>query len=157
MKYVHNVVISVFSKQGDDLGKIKQALEGLALLDLSKDKVVFSDSVVKGHFDEDIHVLEITIKREAHLNRFLKLFIAKLSDDQRKLLVSQADSRVDDDCHFYIRFDKRKLLEEDRLWITDSGDCFHLKFTLAAYPVKKVVGVKIVERLFGFPSALERV
>jgi RNA binding exosome subunit len=159
MKYVHNIVISVFSKKGEDAEKIKLALEGLALLDLcdAKEKVALTDSVVKSHFNEDIHIFDITIKREAQLNRFLKLFIAKLSEDQRKLLVSQRESRVDDECHFYIRFDKRKLLEEDRLWITDSGDCFHLKFTLAAYPVKKEVGMRIVEKLFGFPSVLERV
>ncbi|MBI4738025.1 hypothetical protein HY772_00395 [Candidatus Woesearchaeota archaeon] len=153
MKYVHSIAISAFSKVGEDIERIRSTLKDLALLDLEKEKLSFKDTIAKSHDDKDVHILEIMITKEGQVNRFLKAFIAKLSDDQRQLVIDQRGSRVDEDCRFFIRLDKRKLLEENRWWITDSGNCFHIKMALAAYPVRKEVGEGIVEELFRVASA----
>ncbi|MBI5398275.1 hypothetical protein HZB03_02315 [Candidatus Woesearchaeota archaeon] len=148
MKYAHSVKLSVFSKEGEDVEKIKKALRELALIDIEKEKLVLKETVAKSHDDENIHILEIVITKEGQVNRFLKAFVAKLTEDQRQLLISQKESRVDDDCRFFIRLDKRKLIDENRWWITDGGNCFHIRFALAAYPLKKDIGTCMIEELF---------
>jgi len=47
---------------------------------------------------------------------------------------------------FFIRLDKAKLLEEDAFWITDCGNCFHIKITLASFPKTRDAALKVVQK-----------
>ena len=78
---------------------------------------------------------------------FLKVLNEKLSKEQKDMLVMQVDSRLDDELHFFIRLDKEKLMD-DEYFITDSGNCFHVRMSIAAYPAKKEIGKKIVQNIF---------
>ena len=94
-----------------------------------------------------ITILELLVEKERHTKAFLEHFIADLSSDQKSVLLSQ-ENRLDDECHFFIRLDKKSLLD-GKLVITDSGDCFHIKMSIAAFPKKKEQARKVIEELFG--------
>ena len=48
--------------------------------------------------------------------------------------------------HFFIRLDKEKLLKED-YEVTDSGECFHIKLHIAAFPSKRAIALEAIEKL----------
>ena len=77
------------------------------------------------------------IDKDRFIKEFLSNLLEKLSPDTKDLILKQLDSRIDDECKFFLRFDKQKLLEEDYLWLTDKGDCYHIAVTVAAFPAKK--------------------
>ncbi|HHE36835.1 MAG TPA: hypothetical protein ENL16_03405, partial [Candidatus Woesearchaeota archaeon] len=90
--------------------------------------------------------LEVELKKEKHTNAFLKSLKQKLNSQQKSVLVKQ-ENRLDDECNFFIRLDKHKLLN-DEYWITDSGDCYHVRISIAAFPKNKESARKVVEQVF---------
>ncbi len=77
-----------------------------------------------------------------------------LSAEQKELLVRQAESRLDKDLYFYIRLDKSKLIETGKYWITDDGNCYHIKIALAAFPRKRDVAVELLTSLLSNSKAI---
>lgn len=147
MKVVHNVEISVFVREEEtNLEQIREKLLSLVDLDLEKENIQLSQEEVTGAEDNKIEILKIKLEKERHVNKFIFDLIGKLSEDQKDMVISQIDSRVDEECNFFIRLDKEKLLNGE-YGITDSGNCFHIKFLIAAYPAKKEIAKDIVGRM----------
>ena len=73
--------------------------------------------------------------------------ITRLSAEQKELLRIQAESRIDHDLNFYLRLDKAKLLQ-GQYWITDEGDCFHIKISLAVFPKKLEKAIELAKEMF---------
>jgi RNA binding exosome subunit len=42
---------------------------------------------------------------------------------------------------------KQKLLNNE-LWITDCGECFHIRISIAAFPKKKEVALEVIKKIF---------
>ena len=82
--------------------------------------------------------------KQKHTSLFLKNLMKKLSQEQKDLLLRQLESRLDETLHFYIRLDKNKLLDNE-YFITDSGNCFHIKIAIAAYPHKRDVAIEVMK------------
>ena len=80
--------------------------------------------------------------------RSLDHLFMHLSAEQIDLLMRQADTRLDDDCFFFLRLDRGRMMDGE-YWMTDRGDCFHIRMSIAAYPAKKEIGVKIVQDMLG--------
>ena len=76
-----------------------------------------------------------------HLNEILK-------EEQKSLLLKQKESRLDIENLFFMRFDKEKLIKDNIYFLTDKGNCFHVKMSIAAYPTTRKNAMKIVEDLF---------
>lgn len=148
MKLLHKITLEAFAKPEEDVPAIKQALIELVPLSLEEEKIQFRDKQAKGFNERMIHVFTIILNKESHTNAFLKFFLKKLSDEQKELLLRQKESRIDKGLNFFIRLDKEKWLRERIFWITDSGDCFHLKFALAVFPKKRDVALELVEKVF---------
>ncbi len=55
---------------------------------------------------------------------------------------------MDEHHHFFIRFDKDKLIENNEFFITDKGNCYHIKMTIAAFPTTRENALKAIEKLF---------
>jgi RNA-binding protein len=146
MKTAHNIIISVFSNEGEDAEKINEALVRLVNLDLEKEKLKVEHEAAEGVQNNKIDIFRIKLEKDRHINSFFENLLSKLGQQQKDLIVKQIKTRIDDDCNFYIRLDKEKLFE-GQYHITEKGNCYHIKTLVAAYPKKKEKAVEIVKRL----------
>ncbi len=147
MKHLHNVVISVFAKEDENIEKIKEALISLVPFNLEDEKVVLKQKTAIGFGEKKIQIFEIQIKKQKHLKLFLENFILHLSEKQKKRMIAQKESRLDEDLHFFIRLDKEKLLEGG-YFIIDGGNCFHIKMSIAVFPAKRQSALAIIDKIF---------
>ena len=145
MKIAHNVKLSVFAYEEEDAEAIRQKLLELVPLDLEQEKLELKQTNATGFQERKIMIYEILLEKERHTTKFLAHLKERLSQDQRSLLLKQAESRLDQDIDFFIRLDKQRLLQDSEFWITDSGDCFHIRISVAAYPANREAGLKVVE------------
>lgn len=148
MKLAHSITIRVFCHEGEDSRQIEASLRSLLPFDLEQEKLELQRSVATGFKEKKIKILEIRLEREKHTTAFLEALMAKLSESQRELLLRQAESRLDGELNFYIRLDKPKMLA-GQCWITDSGNCFHIKISLAAFPATREAALGLLRCLFG--------
>ena len=146
MRLANNIRVNVFVKPGDDEAAVKKHLLALFPFDLEQEKIVLQRSKALGFNQREIIILEVELKKEKHTNAFLNFLKEKLNEQQKSVLVKQ-ENRLDDDCNFYIRLDKSKLLNNE-YWITDSGDCYHIRISIAAFPKKKERARQVIDQMF---------
>jgi len=72
--------------------------------------------------------------------------MAAIPQSERDMIWEQSDSRLDEGLHFFFRLSKPDLLAGTYA-VTDSGDCFHFRISLAAYPHNKIVAKEIVRKM----------
>lgn len=147
-KLVHNAELRVFVKEADDYDELKDKLLALIPFDLEQEKIDLKEQQATGFSDKKINILEILLDKQRHLSKFIEFLKTNLDEGQKQLLLNQADSRLDDEMCFFIRFDKEQWLENSKLLITDDGNCFHLKLTIAAYPAKKEKALETLKQIF---------
>ncbi len=143
MKTAHNIRLSVFAHEEEDAKKIKQAFISLLPFDLEQEKLKLRRTTATGFRERKILILEIMLKKERHTRKFLTFLKDNISEDQKLMIARQAESRLDDELDFFIRLDKQRLLNKE-FWVTDSGDCFHIKISVAAYPAKREAALEVV-------------
>jgi len=144
----HNIFISVFSKPEDNEKNIKNSLMSLFPFNLTDEKIEIKTKKCLGFNEREIKIFEIMLEKEKHIRKFLENLNENLSKEQKELLIKQIYSRLDDDLYFFIRLDKDKLINENKFWITDSGNCYHIKIKIAAFPNKKHIAAKNIEKIF---------
>ena len=147
MKYFHSIRLKVFSTPEDDEEIIKKAFLGLIPFDLAKEKVECKTQTVSGFTERKIKIFEISLSKQRHTDAFFEFLMSKLNDGQKKLLFRQKESRLDDNINFFIRLDKEKLLNSE-YFITDYGNCFHIRLSIAAFPARKDAALKIINDIF---------
>lgn len=148
MKLLNTVTLSVFIHEGEDEELITEKIKSFIPLDFEKEKITIKRKNALGFADKKIVILEIDLEKERHTNAFLKKLNKILSNDQKQLLVNQAESRLDEDFNFFIRFDKQKLISENNYWVTESGKCFHVKMNIACFPRKREKTLEIIQNIF---------
>lgn len=146
MKLAHRIIISVFCKPEEDEGHIKASLLSLVPFNLEDEKVELKATNAKGFGNRTIKILEIDLEKEKHTALFLQYLNEILNAEQKRLLVRQINSRLDDELNFFIRLDKDRMLNKE-YFVTDSGNCFHIKISIAAFPAKKENGIRIVKEI----------
>jgi RNA binding exosome subunit len=146
------IELCVFSTPEDDQTKVREKLIGLFPFDLDKEKVKLSSVKAEGFSDRCIVIMRVTLTRQRHITQFLKSLVGKMNLEQMELLLRQKETRVDDNLYFYMRFDKPRLIDEDNLWITDEGNCYHVKIALAPFPRKRELAYKILEEILANSS-----
>jgi len=144
----HNICITVFCKPKDNTELIAKKLLLLVPFDNKKEKIELKKTNATGFNEKKITILEIYLEKESHTNLFLKNLAKNLADEQKLLIKRQAESRLDDELNFFLRLDKSKLTNEDKLWLTDKGDCYHIRIKIAAFPHKREVALKTIEKIF---------
>ena len=147
MKFIHNLKVSVFCNEGENEEEIKKTLIGMFPFELEKEKINVDRIAAEGAKDNAMVILEIYLNKERLVNLFVKTLMERLTKEQKALLSEQAVTRVDDECSFFIRFDKDKLIKDNKLAITDKGSCFHFRFTVAAYPANRYSALKTVKQM----------
>lgn len=148
MRLVHSIRLRVHSKEQDNEEQITDSLLSLVPFDLEKEKLKLEKTVVEGFEHKKIEVVELALVKERHTKAFLENFIEKINTEDKKTIFTQIDSRLDDNLDFFLRFDKSALLNENKLRLTDSGDCFHIKMSIAAFPAKKEKAIDILNQIF---------
>jgi len=147
MKLAHNIKISVFVKPEDDENAVKKHLLSLFPFDLAEEKIDLKKSSATGFGQRQIIIFEAELGKDRHINAFLKSLNEKFNEQQKSVLLGQ-DNRLDDECNFFFRLDKQKLLSNE-YWITDRGDCYHIRISVAAFPKKKERAREVVKKIFG--------
>ena len=97
---------------------------------------------------EKIKILEILLEKERNIKAFLEKLNGQMSDESKEILERQMESRLDEECNFFLRFSKEKLINEKELWLTDQGNCFHIKINVAAFPKKREIAMEIIRKVF---------
>ena len=150
MKHIYNACITVFLKPEEYVGKehiiekYKKVFHKLVPLDFEKEKLVIIEERVESFENRTIKILKLDVTKEAQTNVFLKTLNNLLTKEEKKKILDQRQSRLDEELCFYIRLDKEALLK-DVVELTDSGDCFHIKMHVAAFPKKSEAALKVVE------------
>ena len=147
MLYAHNIHINVFSKPEDDFERTKQALISLIPFDIVKEKIEFKTESAEINDERKMKILEIILKKQKHTNDFIKHIFSNIGKDAVETLKSQIETRVDENASFFLRLDKYELMINGKYILTDSGNCFHIKMSIAAYPSNKEKAVIIANQM----------
>ncbi len=157
MKYCHTITANVFVKpediQEDALIKdrSKDAIRSLLPLDWEKEKIELHEIRAEGFEGRQIIIYELKIHKEKETNAFLKHLLSNLSKDQKDFLRAEKESRLDENDDFFIRLDRKKLLQ-GTYELTTSGDCFHIRMNIAAFPKKRENALRIIDEMFSRSS-----
>jgi len=143
MKWAHKIVISVFAYPEEDSEEIKLGLVKLVALDLAKEKLSVIQTSARGFKEAKIRIFTINLSRIKHISTFLTSLLNKFSEQQRKTLLSQKESRLDEELKFFIRLSKSEFLK-GKYVLTDGGDCYHIKITIAAFPANRQKALEVV-------------
>ncbi len=146
--YLHTACLRVFAKEDEDFDKIRKRFLEFFPFDLDEEKIGLKEQNAIGFKEKKIKILEATLSKKRHLKKFLEHMLNRLTKEQKELLIRQKESRLDEDLEFFIRFDKEKMLENGEYFITDSGNCFHLKLSIAAFPAKREIALAIIDKIF---------
>ncbi len=124
----------------------QRVLEALQILLPEEAEVRRSE--LKGHHGNPIVNLEARVGQRKPLRELWQRALIRLRAGELEKLGKIVPERIDKDCFFYLRFDKQ-LAHAGELVLTDSGDAVHLRLKVAAYPAKREVAVKLVEKFMG--------
>ena len=147
MKIAHNLVFSVFEKEEDNRDSVERVFHSFLPLDFEKEKIMIIRKEASTVESGDITIVELVLSKERHIRVFINALRSRLSNEQKTLLLRQARSRLDSQFNFYMRLDKKSLLEGVSM-ITDEGNCFHLKINLALFPKGMDAAKKLLEEIF---------
>lgn len=148
MKYAHLVRLTVFSYEHENSQTILDAFLRFFPFNLEYSKVVLKKTDARGLNEKKIRVFEIALTKENLINQFLKNLQDSLDENYKNKILQQMESRLDKNLDFFLRFDKDAWINEGKLVLTDSGKCFHIKISIAAFPKKREIALNVVKNLF---------
>ena len=148
MKIAHSIKLNVFSYENENSGIILDSFLKLFPFNLGENKVTLKKTNAQGFNESTINIFEVILTKTNLINQFLDFILSNLNQEQKQTILSQLESRLDDNLDFFMRFDKDEWIKNNKLELTDSGKCFHLKISVAAFPRKREVGLKIMRELF---------
>ena len=148
MKLAHQIELTVFSYPDENYDSILQSFKELIPYDLEKEKIKIDTRTAAGFNERQIKTLKAVFTKTMHINSFLKNISEKLDDEQKILLINQVETRLDEELKFFLRFDKEELLKNKKLILTDSGKCFHIKISIAAFPRKRENALRAIKKIF---------
>ncbi len=122
-----------------------------ALRTLLPEEVEVHQSKLKGHHGNPILNLEAKVGQRKLLRELWQHVSTELHAGELEKLGKIIPERVDENCFFYLRFNKQ-LAHAGELALTDSGDAIHLRLKVTAYPAKREVAVKLLEKFIGVES-----
>ncbi len=146
MKALNNVVLSVFCKEEEDEKSIYACLLKLLPFDLDKEKIKIERRSALGFNERKIVIYEARLEKERHTKEFTSKLLGNLKPEQKALLLRQVESRLDEEFNFFIRLDKPRFLEGE-YFITDHGDCYHIRMCVAAFPKKREKALEVLKRV----------
>ena len=152
MKLAHQIKLKVFSyeKNNEDDKLILDRFLELFPFDLKDQKIELKKTQAFGFNEMKITIFDVALTKEKHTKQFIENLIKNKDEGQKKLILSQLESRLDDNLDFFLRFDKGEYLKNNNLRLTVSGNCFHVMMSVAAFPKKREIAVDIVKGFFSW-------
>ena len=148
MKLMHSIKLTVFSYEHENSDEILNSFLKFFPFSLEENKIKPVKRNATGFGDSKIEIFEVLLIKTSLINQFLDFILENLDDVQKGTLIQQAESRLDENLDFFIRFDKDSWVKNEKLELTDSGKCFHLKMSVAAFPTKREVALGIAKKIF---------
>jgi len=148
MKIAHLIKVSVFSHEDEEESEIKKGFLSLFPFNLDEEKIGLNERKVKGLEQKMLYTFEAELKKDRHINAFLKNLIDGISSEDKERIIRQAESRLNDELDFYLRFDIKEYLANKKFKLVEHGHCFHIKISVAAFPAKREKALNIVKELF---------
>jgi RNA binding exosome subunit len=141
-----NAVVSTFAHATEDEQRVLSVLRTLL-----PEGVEVYRSKLEGHHGNPIINLEAKVGQRKLLRELWQRVLTKLRADEMKKLSKIVPERVDENCFFYLRFDKQ-LAHAGELVFTDSGDAIHFKLKVTTYPARRELAVNLLEKFIGVGS-----
>ena len=153
MRLAHNVRISVYCKDWQDCDAIERSLTSMVPFDMELEKENVKKTLMKAEraLESDITILEIILTKERHVNAFFKHLNEKLGAEQTSLLIKQNATRFDEELNFFLRLDMKELMAHQKYELTDSGECFHIRISIAAFPKRYDTALFVLKQIFQSP------
>ncbi len=148
MRWIHRAVLTAHAKPEEDVEAVRQGIIALVPFNLEEAKIKLEVQNAEGFEERKIKIFTIILAKESHTNDFLQFLIDNLSEEQKKLLIAQTESRLDKEFDFFIRIEKDNWAQERKIILTDSGNCFHIKMSLAVFPKKRENAIALINKLF---------
>jgi RNA binding exosome subunit len=148
MRLVHNIVVTVYSRPEDNEEVVLSGLKKLLPFDLDNEKIRIERTIADGFENRKIVIFRVLLDKVRHINALTNLLKENLDEGQKRLILKQKESRLDEHNHFFLRFDKDKLARENIFFLTDTGNCYHIKMSIAAFPTTRENALNVVEQLF---------
>ena len=148
MKYAHSIKLTVFSHEHENSASILDALSRFFPFNLEENKIALKKTHATGFNDKKIEVFEIILTKNNLINDFLRNMLDNLEENQKNQILQQSESRLDKNLDFFLRFGEDAWINEKKLVSTDSGKCFHLRISIAAFPKKREVALNAIKNLF---------
>ena len=132
-RLVHSIETRVFEKDASCISDIYDSFSELLPIDFDKEKIVVQHKQAVGFGQNIIHILSMNIHKYRHIWLLIQNIFQNLSRRDVEKICEQRDLRLDDHGYFFIRLDK-KLLLDGVYKLTEQGNCFHFKIKMAAFP-----------------------
>lgn len=159
MKIIHYLEITVLvTKNQNNIDKltiaesIKEELEKfiktkLKIENLKTSKITSEIETLDPELKEfkTIHKVKITINKKPE--KIILDIYKKLENKDKDFLKETLITRLDDKCNFYLRIQLKDFIEKNKIKLTDSGDCIHIKAKVASYPANKENATQIIQNL----------
>ena len=120
----------------------KRVLEALAIL-VPLESILISSA--KGHFGNEIKILEATLKNKGDL-AFFHVLKEQLSSEDRLKLRREAPERIDEKSCFHLRLDKQAAFK-GFVKLTNAKDAIDISVHIASFPARREEAVRIVGEL----------
>src|SRR3989344_684677 len=137
MKHAHLIKLTAFSYEHENFEIILESFLRFFPFNLEENKVSVEKKSASGFNEKKIEILEVKLIKQNLINQFLGYLLDNLEENQKKMLLQQIESRLDQNLDFFLRFDKNTWINEKKLALTDSGKCFHIRISIAAFPKKR--------------------
>ena len=148
MKYAHLIKLTAFSYENENAQSVLEAFLRLFPFNLEDHKIVLKKTGALGFNESKIMIFEAELIKTNLIKQFLENLLAKLDKSQKELVLNQSESRLDKNLDFFLRFEKDSWINEKKLILTDSGKCFHIKMSVAAFPKKREIALNAIKDLF---------
>jgi RNA binding exosome subunit len=156
MELAHSIEIRVFCNQEESETDVVGGLRWLVSINLEEANVAIRKQSALGFNERRISIFEVTLEKKKHVKEALSSILQRLPDKQMERVKKQLDSRIDEHASFFLRFDKETLLKHKELLVTDSGNCYHVKIKIAAFPSTKEKAKAIMTELLSKLTSCEK-
>ena len=95
MKYAHLIKLTVFSHENENSQSILGAFLMFFPFNIEDNKVAFKKTNADGFNESKIGVFEAALANNGLINQFLKNLLNNLDENQKNMILSQLESRLD--------------------------------------------------------------
>lgn len=136
---IHYIRLRTFSYTTEVRDRVEKALSFF----LFEDDEIKTEQI-EGNFGNQYWLLKSKIERSQKIRKLVSYIRENLSDKKIRKIKKELDERINEECSFYLRFDKQKAYK-NTLKLTTKGNSIVLRFKVKAYPAKKKKAIKTMK------------